>query len=83
MNVEVLTAARSERQQRRFAGSLRALGLRAGDRVALQVPGSTALVSAVLGALRSGVVPVLVDRSLTAPERAQLLEDARARPGRG
>lgn len=75
-DVQVLTAARSERQQRRVAGALRVLGLRAGDRLALQLPGSTALVSAVLGALRTGVVPVLVDPGLTAPERAQLLADA-------
>lgn len=70
-----LTAADSLLQQRRVAGSLRRRGLSAGDRVALLVPGSTAFVSAALGALRIGVVPVPLDARLSARERAGLLED--------
>jgi long-chain acyl-CoA synthetase len=70
-----LTAAESLEQQRRVAGSLRHRGLAAGDRVALLLPGSPLFVSAVLGALRTGVVPVPLDPSLTTGERARLLDD--------
>lgn len=76
MTPHVLTAAESEDQQRRVAGSLAGLGLGAGDRVAFLLGGSGELVSAVVGALRSGVVPVMLDPHLTAEERAQVLEDA-------
>jgi long-chain acyl-CoA synthetase len=74
--VEVLTAARSEQEQRYAAGALAGLGLRTGDRVAFLLPGSTGLLSAVLGALRTGIVPVMLDPSLTPSERAQVLDDA-------
>ena len=72
----MLTAAQSVAQQRRAAGALAAAGLGPGDRVAFLLEGSEQLVSAVLGALRSGVVPVLLDRASAPPERAHLLEDA-------
>ncbi|WP_309222194.1 AMP-binding protein [Aeromicrobium sp. S22] len=71
----VLTATASEQQQRRVAGALAARGLVAGDRVVLSVPGSTAYVSAVLGATRSGVVPVPLDPRLTAYERDRIVAD--------
>ncbi|MDQ4008238.1 MAG: AMP-binding protein [Actinomycetota bacterium] len=70
-----LTAAASLAQQRRVAGALRRRGLGAGDRVVLLVPGSPAFVSAALGALRVGVVPVPLDPRLTARERDLLLAD--------
>lgn len=72
---DVLTAADSETAQSRVAGALYALGLRAGDRLVLSVPGSTAYVSAVLGALRTGVVPVPLDPRLTAYERDAIIRD--------
>jgi len=70
-----LTSAESDLQQRRVAGSLQRLGLRRGERVVLLAPSTTTLVSTVLGALRSGVVPVPMDPRLTAHERAELLTD--------
>lgn len=74
--MEVLSAARSEGEQRRAAGALAGLGLRTADRVAFLLPGSTQLLSAALGALRTGVVPVMLDPSLTRIERHQVLDDA-------
>lgn len=73
--MEVLTAARSERDQRRVAGTLRDRGLRAGDRLVLLCPGEPAYASVVLGAARSGVVPVPLDPRLTSWERARILDD--------
>jgi len=55
--VEVLTAADAEAGQRRAAGAMAAAGLRAGDRVAFWQPSSAALLCAVGGALRTGVIP--------------------------
>jgi long-chain acyl-CoA synthetase len=49
--------------------------LRAGDRVALLVPGSEAYVDLVLLAGRQGVVPVPLDPRLTPRERAAVLAD--------
>jgi long-chain acyl-CoA synthetase len=72
---DVLTAADSERQQRRVAGALRALGLVDGDRVVLAVPGSASYVSVVLGAARSGIVPVPLDPRLTTHERDAIVAD--------
>jgi acyl-CoA synthetase (AMP-forming)/AMP-acid ligase II len=74
--VELLTAAESERQQRRVAGSLLARGLRPGDRVAVCTSSSAAMLSAILGALRVGIVPVVLNSSLLPHERAALIEDA-------
>src|SRR3954469_2361638 len=74
---ELLTAAASEAQQRRVAGGLRARGLTTGDRVALLTTSSGAMLSAILGALRVGVVPVLLNAGLLDHERAALLADAR------
>jgi long-chain acyl-CoA synthetase len=74
--MEVLTAPVSEDQQRRIAGGLRAAGLTAGDRVALVTSSSGTMLSAILGALRVGIVPVLLNSALLAHERAALLQDA-------
>jgi long-chain acyl-CoA synthetase len=72
---EVLTASDSEQQQRRVAGHLASLGVDPGDRIVLAVPGSVTYVSVVLGALRSGVVPVPLDPRLTAYERDAIIAD--------
>src|SRR4051794_5456989 len=74
--VELLTAAASERMQRTVAGSLLARGLAAGDRFALLTSSSGAMLSAILGGLRVGVVPVLLNSGLLDAEKARLLEDA-------
>ena len=46
-----------------------------GDRVALQLRGSTAYVEVVVGLLAAGVLPVPLDPQLTEVERARILED--------
>lgn len=74
--MEVLTAARSEADQRRIAGGLRRAGLQAGDRVALLTSSGGRTLSAILGALRTGVVPVLLNSGLLPHERDALLADA-------
>jgi len=76
--IEVLTAKEAETRQRRAAGALAAADLGPGDRVAFCLPSSAALLCAVLGALRTGVVPVLLNATLLADEREVLLADARA-----
>lgn len=70
-----LHSSDSEATQRRFAGSLDAAGLTPGDRVVLSLPGSSDYVSAVLGATRTGIVPVPLDPRLTAYEFAQIVDD--------
>ncbi len=77
VTVEVVTAAEAEPAQRRAAGTLLAAGLGPGDRVAFCLPSSTALLCAVLGALRVGVVPVLLNTTLLDAERDLLVDDAR------
>jgi len=74
--VEVLTAADAEEAQARAAGALLAAGCAEGDRVAFCLPSSAALLCAVLGALRSGIVPVLLNATLTDAERDVLVDDA-------
>ncbi len=74
--MEVLEAADAEDRQRRVAGALRTHGCRVGDRVAFCLPSSADLICAVLGAARSGVLPVLLNATLTQSERDLLLADA-------
>jgi long-chain acyl-CoA synthetase len=73
--IRTLSAAESESTQRRVAGSLRADGLRSGDRLVLCLGGSPEYVSVVLGASRSGIVPVPLDPRLTAYERDAILRE--------
>jgi acyl-CoA synthetase (AMP-forming)/AMP-acid ligase II len=72
----VVSGAESERDQRRAAAALAAAGVRRGDRVVVSAAASPALLAVVLGALRAGVVPVVLDPGLPAAERAILAEDA-------
>ena len=72
---ERTTAAESTADQRRAAGALAAAGLTRGDRVVLSLPGSAGYVSAVLGATRTGVVPVPLDPRLTTYEFTQIADD--------
>jgi long-chain acyl-CoA synthetase len=76
VTLEVLTAADAESRQRRAAGALAASGAGPGDRVAFCLPSSASLLCAVLGALRTGVVPVLLNATLLAGERDELVADA-------
>jgi acyl-CoA synthetase (AMP-forming)/AMP-acid ligase II len=74
--VPVVTSADSERDQRRAAAALAARGLRAGDRLLVSATASPALLAVVLGALRTGIVPVVLDPGLPGAERMALVEDA-------
>jgi acyl-CoA synthetase (AMP-forming)/AMP-acid ligase II len=77
MPIERVRAADSEHAQRRAAGALRARGLRPGDRVAVIASTAPATYVAVaLGALRTGVVPVLLNPALLPVEQQVLLDDA-------
>jgi long-chain acyl-CoA synthetase len=73
---EVLTADASAAMQRCVAGGLLARGLDVGDRVALCTSSSGAMLSAILGALRVGIVPVVLNAGLLDHERDALLVDA-------
>jgi long-chain acyl-CoA synthetase len=74
--VPVVTSAGSERDQRRAAAALARAGLRSGDRLLVSATASPQLLAVVLGALRTGIVPVVLDPGLPAAERAVLAEDA-------
>lgn len=74
--IERLEAAAAEDRQRRAAGALLAAGLEPGDRVAFCLGSSAALLCCVLGALRRGIVPVLLNATLLPAERDLLLADA-------
>lgn len=71
-----IDAATAEADQARAAGGLAAAGLTAGDRVAFALGASPQLLAAVLGALRVGVVPVLLNPALLPAERDPLVADA-------
>src|SRR5690348_1601269 len=72
--IRAVSAADSEVEQRRVAGALHAQNLRAGDRIVLSLPGSIGYLNAVLGASRSGVVPVPLDPRLTPYERDAIID---------
>lgn len=59
-----------------MAGALVAAGAGPGDRVALLLPRAVASISAVVGALRAGVIPVVLNGDLLPHERDELLIDA-------
>ena len=63
----------------RFAASLRARGLTAGDRLLLRLPNTYAFPVAFFGALRAGMIPVPSSPMLTGPEVSYLLKDSGAR----
>ena len=74
--MEFLTAAESEVQQRAVAGALLQRGLKAGERVAMSTSGTAAMLSAVLGSLRVGIIPVVLNSALLDHEREKLLLNA-------
>jgi long-chain acyl-CoA synthetase len=73
---EILTADQSQDEQRHIAGGLLSRGLHQGDRVALLTTSSGVMLSAILGALRVGIVPVVLNPGLLDHERTALLADA-------
>jgi acyl-CoA synthetase (AMP-forming)/AMP-acid ligase II len=74
--VELLHASDAEGRQRRAAGALRARGCVEGDRVVFALGSSADLICAVLGAARSGLIPVLLNATLTQAERDALADDS-------
>jgi long-chain acyl-CoA synthetase len=74
--VEVLGAADAEDRQRRAAGALLSRGCQSGDRVVFCLGSSADLICAVLGAARVGIIPVLLNATLTESEREGLMADA-------
>ncbi|HEY6471740.1 MAG TPA: AMP-binding protein, partial [Acidimicrobiales bacterium] len=74
--VEVLHASDAEGRQRRAAAALLARGCTHGDRVAFALGSSADLICAVLGAARVGLIPVLLNATLTPAERDELADDA-------
>jgi long-chain acyl-CoA synthetase len=73
---ELITPVDNLVRQRRAAGSLRQAGLRAGDRVAILAPPCGDLLAVVLGALRTGIIPVVGDPLMPPAERSEFLADA-------
>lgn len=76
MHVESMDAATAERRQRRAAAWLRGQGVGEADRVAIAARSSLDYLALALGALRVGIIPVLVNPVLTVPEREYIIGDA-------
>jgi benzoate-CoA ligase len=77
-DVGALTYGELTEQIRRFAGGLKALGLKREERVLLLMQDSSDWVVAFLGSLYAGVVPVAVNTLLTAEDYAFMLSNSRA-----
>ena len=73
---EVLTAEDAGRRAAGAAAWLAARGASPGDRLVLAAPGGAGVVAAALGALRAGVVPVVLDPALPAAELRATIADA-------
>ncbi len=73
-----ISPAESERDQRRCAAALYSLGLGVGDRVAVIARNAPEVIAVALGALRSGVVPVMINADLLPVEREVILSDCAA-----
>jgi long-chain acyl-CoA synthetase len=74
--VEILHASDAEDRQRRAAGALLARGCTRGDRVAFALGSSGDLICAAMGAARIGLIPVMLNATLTQAERDDLAADA-------
>jgi acyl-CoA synthetase (AMP-forming)/AMP-acid ligase II len=77
--VERITPAAAEADQRRVAGALHADGFEPGDRLGVVASASAPMLATIVGALRRGVVPVLLNPALLPHERDALLADADCR----
>jgi malonyl-CoA/methylmalonyl-CoA synthetase len=83
----VVTYAEMERQSARYADALKRLGVEPGDRVAVQVEKSTAVLFLYLGCVRAGAVFLPLNTAYTPAELEYFLGDAEPRvfvcdPGR-
>lgn len=74
-----LTYAEVDESFGRVASALRALGLAAGDKVAVQLPNVAEFLFAYFGILKAGMTMVPLNPLLTAPEVAYHLTDSQAR----
>jgi acyl-CoA synthetase (AMP-forming)/AMP-acid ligase II len=74
--VDILHASDAEDRQRRAAGALLARGCTRGDRVAFALGSSADLICAAMGAARLGLIPVMLNATLTPAERDDLAADA-------
>ncbi len=73
------TAAQAGADLRRAAAAVASSGARAGDRIGLVTTSSPGFLAIVCGALRIGVVPVVVNPVLLEHEQALILDDADCR----
>lgn len=89
MNAYVLTARDAQRRSTAAAARLLALGALPGDRVTITVPGpelsprdaaaaQAGVVCLVLGALRAGLIPAMINPLLTAGEMRKYADDVAA-----
>ncbi|MEW6346642.1 MAG: benzoate-CoA ligase family protein [Pseudomonadota bacterium] len=75
----ITTYGQLEEKARRFAAVLRTLGVHAEERVLLVMQDSVELPIAFLGALYAGVVPVVANTLLGAPDYVYMLTHSHAR----
>lgn len=75
---EVLSYGELDQRSNRFARYLYALGLRRGDHIAMVLENNMRCFELCWAALRSGLLITPVNRFLTAPEAAYLIEDSQA-----
>jgi long-chain acyl-CoA synthetase len=73
------TFADLDARSRGIAAGLRTLGVRAGDRVAIVLPNSTAFVASLFGVLKAGAVVVALNPDTTAERLAFVLADCEVR----
>jgi 4-hydroxybenzoate-CoA ligase len=77
--VRSITYGELQTETRRFANLLISLGFRREERVALIMADTVEYPIAILGAMRAGIVPVLINTLLTAEQYNYMLADSRAR----
>ncbi len=72
----VISSSDSERFQSKAANGIRRLGVSPGARVLFCVESSASLLFAIGGALRSGIVPVVINPQLLISERTPIVENS-------
>jgi 4-hydroxybenzoate-CoA ligase len=78
-HARAITYGELQTETRKFANLLVSLGIRREERVALVLADVVEYPVAILGAIRAGIVPVLLNTLLTAEQYAYMLSDSRAR----
>ena len=76
---QTLTYAELKDATARFAGGLRDLGIKPGDRVAVHLPNMPQFVVAIWGAMKAGAVPTPMNPQLRKREIAHQLQDSGAK----